>query len=313
MGLIEITYQDGKSRVTRLRGTYPMRFIEASTTNQICPVIFILGFGGGMVSGDELHIQGHIHSLAKACLRTQGSTKIFKNFDSQITSQNFHFHLREGSFLAILPDPVTCFKNADFRQSQIFSLTKTSSLVLVDWYTSGRSSNGEQWAFKRLNNQIKVYIEDKLIFLENLELQNTAMGTVADKVGHMGVFGTVLFVGPKTTLTEEMEHSLQSFQCRQSFRQKLTESILHPSPPLPSTASSASASASAFTTNHVHNNKSNLGTEPLISVSRLAVGVTVLRFATMTTEEAYVLLKNILSPLQMELGFVPYADRIHHA
>ncbi|KAJ2686969.1 hypothetical protein GGH99_003363 [Coemansia sp. RSA 1285] len=54
-----------------------------------------------------------------------------------------------GSLACLLPDPVTCFEGAMYNQRQAVRLhdAQSSSLVLLDWMTSGRMSRGERWAF----------------------------------------------------------------------------------------------------------------------------------------------------------------------
>ncbi|CAN0333704.1 unnamed protein product, partial [Ectocarpus sp. 8 AP-2014] len=44
-------------------------------------------------------------------------------------------------------------------QHQRFLLEHDSSLVLVDWLTSGRMSRGEGWAFNRLESRNEVMVQ----------------------------------------------------------------------------------------------------------------------------------------------------------
>ncbi|CAG8633583.1 7473_t:CDS:2 [Diversispora eburnea] len=53
----------------------------------------------------------------------------------------------EFNFLQ-LPGPTTCFQSADYSQYQKFKLEDDiSSLIVLDWFTSGRMSRGERWEF----------------------------------------------------------------------------------------------------------------------------------------------------------------------
>ena len=77
---------------------------------------------------------------AVSSFRTQGSTKIFKSPSGSYCKQKLRFHVENNACLVFAPDPTTCFDASCFKQNiQIaLSSTSTSSLLLVDWYTSGR-------------------------------------------------------------------------------------------------------------------------------------------------------------------------------
>jgi len=120
-------------------------------------------------------------------LRTQGSTKIFKSQQISESSsialetyQHIDYQLHANSLLAVIPDPMTLFASATFRQEQIFSLDKSASLVFVDWFTSGRSGRGEEWDFSRLQARTRVSIGGECVFVDNLDLQDTTMGSISD-------------------------------------------------------------------------------------------------------------------------------------
>lgn len=157
--------------------------------------LFIVGYGGGLVSGDSISLEIDVGSNSTLLLLTQGSTKVFKSrksFSSKqeltlekkqisnqsrleqtsnsssldqsssststhdsnsnpapskilvesnpTTSQIFKCLIRKDSTLILLPDPVTCFTNSKYYQTQFFDLRdkETSSLVLLDWITPGR-------------------------------------------------------------------------------------------------------------------------------------------------------------------------------
>ncbi|KAJ2403023.1 hypothetical protein GGI23_000275 [Coemansia sp. RSA 2559] len=131
-------------------------------------VSYILTYGGGIVHGDQLHIDVHAGRGCALLMLTQGSTKVFhrtrgrqpsylKNakldaiHDSNQTYQTMMVDVEPEALCCLLPDPVTCFEGAMYNQRQAIRLhdPRTSSLVLLDWMTSGRMSRGERWAFDK--------------------------------------------------------------------------------------------------------------------------------------------------------------------
>jgi urease accessory protein len=63
-----------------------------------------------------------------------------------------------GGALFLLPDPVTCFRDAAYHQAQTFHLARGASAVLLDWYTSGRRARGEEWAFAKYYSANEVFV-----------------------------------------------------------------------------------------------------------------------------------------------------------
>ncbi|KAL5986137.1 hypothetical protein ACLOJK_028127 [Asimina triloba] len=115
--------------------------------------IYTLSYGGGIVSGDCISCSVAVGEACTAVLTTQASTKA-----------------RVGShaLLAILPDPVTCFSTARYTQKQIFRVASDSSLVIVDWLTSGRHECGEKWDFDLYKSTNNIFLEgNEPLFLDS--------------------------------------------------------------------------------------------------------------------------------------------------
>ncbi|PWN50618.1 hypothetical protein IE53DRAFT_387064 [Violaceomyces palustris] len=132
--------------------------------------LYVVGYGGGLVSGDVVNLDVDVGQGSTLLMLTQGSTKVFKMREPKssgrqpresksdsasrfgirsspqppnlITRQNFRFVVRPQATLIVLPDPVTCFASSRYDQVQRFDVKdrNTSSLVLLDWITPGRAS-----------------------------------------------------------------------------------------------------------------------------------------------------------------------------
>ena len=126
---LEVSCHSGKSRVTKMKASYPCKFLTTSAGAGMFANVFILGFGGGVVSGDcqEMHVV--VLDGAVLYLRTQGNTKIFKSIDGKFSSQHSVFNLLDGSLLAFLPDPTCCFKGSRYYQHQVFNLSSTARSI----------------------------------------------------------------------------------------------------------------------------------------------------------------------------------------
>ena len=57
-------------------------------------------------------------------------------------------------------DPVVPFANSAYEQHQRFELSPKASVVAVDWYSGGRTTSGERWAFKLFSSRNELAIRD---------------------------------------------------------------------------------------------------------------------------------------------------------
>ncbi|WFD29623.1 hypothetical protein MSPP1_000633 [Malassezia sp. CBS 17886] len=117
-------------------------------------VLYVVSFGGGLVSGDEIMLEIDVGEGTRLVMLTQGNTKVYRErrggdpFASVLRSsgpgppsrQFSRYIVRPNATLLLLPDPVTCFARSRYEQTQLIDLrcAETSSLVLLDWFNSGR-------------------------------------------------------------------------------------------------------------------------------------------------------------------------------
>jgi urease accessory protein len=131
---------------------------------------------------------------AIALLATQASTKIYRSL--QPSSQFISAAIHHDALLAVLPDPVVCFAEADFSQEQHYDVAASGNLVLLDWITSGRHAAGERWAFTRYRSRIQISRDSRMIFFDGLTLQRET-DSIAARMGRFDVCATCVISGPR--------------------------------------------------------------------------------------------------------------------
>ena len=121
------------------------------------------------------------------------------------TQQRMDVAIADDGALFLLPDPVTCFRAASYNQTQTFRLSVGASLVLLDWFTSGRMSLGEQWAFSRYYSANEVWVGGRrvtkdVMLLEDAELFPVGGAlserTLVDKLAPYSCYATLILCGP---------------------------------------------------------------------------------------------------------------------
>lgn len=178
-------------------------------TPALVPLLFLLTYGGGLLSTDHIALTLTLSASTRLTLITQGSTKIYKPSSpssppSQKTStQNLTCTLHPNSALFYAPHPTQPFASSHYAQTQIFTLHKGASLGLLDWLSEGRRARGESWALGAWRGRNEVWTvapsadggqgKRRLLLRDSLILSGEGLKT---KMENLGVFGTLILVGP---------------------------------------------------------------------------------------------------------------------
>ncbi|XP_031397557.1 urease accessory protein D [Punica granatum] len=291
-GEVRVEKVGGKSMVTKCFSKYPLKFIipkKAGPSKTDSVWIYSLTYGGGIVSGDVISSGLYVGDGSTTVLTTQASTKVYKSLGSKCSEQLFEAEIGSDALLVVIPDPVTCFSTARYSQKQVFRVVPGSSLVLVDWITSGRHESGEVWDFNLYKSTNNIFFSDgQPLFLDTVLLEQGGIAPLAERMQDYRVIAMVVLLGPKlrhvqiriqedvkTMMSGQLRVSFSSLNCRKKPNPHNT------SPDKPALV----ASCSAF--------------------GPKRVGV-VVRIASMTTESVYSFLRHQLEDLEPLIGLSPY-------
>lgn len=185
------------------------------------------------MAGDEVRLELELDAGARCFLGTQASTKVYRNPKRRPCSQQTYAKLGRGSLLVFAPDPIQPFAGSSYEQRQEFHLGTDASLVLLDWFSAGRTARGERWAFNCFQSRNAVYLrgarpgetltysecetrnaelrsdsphvdcheeDSELAFLDSLRLSsNDGLLTATHRTGRFNCFATLLLIGPKVS------------------------------------------------------------------------------------------------------------------
>jgi len=194
----------------------------------------VLSYGGGLVGGDEVSLEVGVGEGASLVMLSQGSTKVFKDrfttrshiqrrirppdpnpsasiSPSPVTCQRMTVRVSKGATLYLFPDPVTCFKHASYNQLQTFHLENDASLIVLDSFTSGRKSLGEEWEFWRYYSVNDIWVNGQRVARDVMLLEQEKEGevkkdsrwngalparTLADRLAPYSCYATAILYGP---------------------------------------------------------------------------------------------------------------------
>ncbi|MCL7022888.1 hypothetical protein MKW94_014805 [Papaver nudicaule] len=172
-----------------------------------------------------------------------------------------------------------------YSQKQIFRMGLDSSLLIVDWITSGRHESGEKWDFKFYKSSNNIYLEDdQPLFLDSVLLEQGSTTTIVERMQNYQVIAMVILVGPKLkNVQNKLQDELKRIMCEQLY--------------MPSTFGRG-------------NNTKSAPTKPTFVASCSAFGPKgvglVVRIAATTTESVYKFLQHQLAIMEPLLGVSPY-------
>jgi urease accessory protein UreH len=164
-GMIRVEKVLGRSVATTVYARYPLKYLlpsKVASSKVDCVWIYAISYGGGILSNDA--ISQAVEVGGDGCsvvITTQSSTKIYKpRMAGDMAQQLLRARVAENGFLALLPHPITCFRASRYVQLQEFVLALDASLLLVDWFTSGRIDSGETWDFELYRSTNHVFLEE---------------------------------------------------------------------------------------------------------------------------------------------------------
>ncbi|XP_058096408.1 urease accessory protein D isoform X4 [Magnolia sinica] len=262
-GIVVVEKVGGKSKATRCFSKYPLKFIvpsKVASSKTDAVWIYSISYGGGIVSGDCISCKVSVGESCTAVLTTQASTKVYKSVGSKCSEQ--------------------------FLEKQIFRVASDSSLVIVDWLTSGRHESGEKWDFELYKSTNNIFLDgNEPLFLDSVLLEQGSSTSIADRMQDYQVIAMVILVGPKLKHVQN--------QVQEDVKKMMTKRFYAPASPcgtkieseygLPKPALIASCSV--------------FGPKDL--------GV-VVRISAVTTESVYEFLRHHLASMESLLGASPY-------
>ncbi|MEM6854854.1 MAG: urease accessory protein UreD [Planctomycetota bacterium] len=196
LGQLAFAYVAGQTATTRCRANAPLKLLTPKRQGDAAWA-YANTFGGGLVAGDHINLELDAGPHTTAVLTTQASTKVFHQQNGIGAKQDLTATVADHAKLFVLPDPLTCFADAIYRQTQRFTLSATSSLLLLDWFTAGRSASGERWDFAEYRSLNAVSIDGQEIVFDQTRLTaDTLAATGPLSVGGYDVLANVFLVGP---------------------------------------------------------------------------------------------------------------------
>lgn len=187
---VEMVFHE--STVTSAAASNPMKLLTPLARGKSVWA-YTSSFGGGLVAGDCTKLDVSVSGGARCFLGTQSSTKVYRNPAALPCTHSTQAEIKDDSILVFTPEPVQAFADSHYSQKQEFHLAPKASLVLLDWFSSGRAARGERWAFNYLESRNDVFIGGERALVDSILLSSREL---AAQMGRFNCLATLLLIGP---------------------------------------------------------------------------------------------------------------------
>ena len=188
---LTVTRARDRSVACRVFATSPLRLLTPRNHGHAAWV-YTSSYGGGLVDGDAIAMQVTVGRNACAFLSTQASTKVYRSPHGTIVETRAK--IEDAGVLIVAPDPVVCFAQSRYHQTQRFELAGHAGLVLVDWLSSGRRESGERWAFDEWVSRTIVRLDGRLL-VHDVQALRVTDGDLSTRLGEYDVIAAVIILG----------------------------------------------------------------------------------------------------------------------
>lgn len=177
---------DGVTLITDKYYKSPLKISKAfrdGDSGRLC--LYMVDVSPGMLNGDRYALDFSLEANSHLVLTNQSFTKVHPcpNDDARLHA---HFKVESGAVLEYFPEPTIPYAESKFKSVQRFDLAQGATLLFAEVTTPGRTHRDERFQFSRLDNQVEVYRDGKLVVWDHFLLQ-PAIHQV-DSIGAMEQF-----------------------------------------------------------------------------------------------------------------------------
>ena len=184
----------------------PAKFIapESHASGVLC---FISSYGGGMLGGDKVSINIEVGMNSGLILLPQANSRAYTNTEGKTARQDMNIKILKGGRFIFNADPLVLHEKSKFMQNTNLFLNENSGAILIDWFSIGRSENGEKFLFSDYSSNLSIsdssstFLIDRQHFTPDTVKYNLA-GSFADYSQMLNIFFSGTFINLAVTLQQ---------------------------------------------------------------------------------------------------------------
>ncbi len=128
--------------------------------------------------------------------------------------QGINIEIAANAFHVFFNDPLVMHKGGNLFQTNVITLQKGAVLLFVDWFSAGRTANGEVFEFERFDTSTKIEFDTEVVLWDNFKVapKKQDLQSPGAFANHIS-FANLFLVGDpedeKIILIESLSHKLE--------------------------------------------------------------------------------------------------------
>ncbi len=172
--------------------------------------LYILHPPGGVVGGDELHINVDLQKEASALITTPGATKFYRNTGA-LAHQIQTLRIANGCALEWFPQENIFFDQTHTHLSTRVELEETASFMGWEINCYGRPASKEYFESGEVMTRLEVYREGKPLILDGLLINDKHALQSPTCMNNYPCFGTFISTGVTQALLEKAREDIANY------------------------------------------------------------------------------------------------------
>lgn len=170
MSSLSIRSEDrgGRTVITDCAFSSPIKIAKPFYKNAYTELM-MMSASAGLLEGDEYNLTIRVGEHSALKFTGQSYTKVFCA-DKRGVKQRTNISVEKGGKLTYMPCPVIPFRGSIYSAQNEIRLSKDSTFALCDILSCGRAAMGEYFEFALYRSRTAVYVEDRLVLLDNVRL-----------------------------------------------------------------------------------------------------------------------------------------------
>lgn len=161
-------FQNQRTVIEEVFFTSPLKIAKPFYHNNYTQVMMMCA-SAGMLDGDIYDISLDIMPDTSLVFTQQSYTKIFKA-NKKGAEQNIRINVSDSAKLIFFSQPTIPFSGSIYNNFTEINLGRSSKFIMCDIISSGRLAMNEKLEFNIYRSRTAVYVENKLMFLDNQKL-----------------------------------------------------------------------------------------------------------------------------------------------
>ncbi len=187
--------------------------------------LYLLHPPGGVVGGDELHINATVTAQASVLITTPGATKFYRN-NGKLAKQIQTLKIHDGSTLEWFPQENIFFDDTHTQLITQIELEKTACFMGWEINCYGRPASNDMFEKGEVDTQLKIMRDGTPLLLDRLKIDVTETLQSPASLNGYPCFGTFIATGVTQELLEKSREAVGEIEGDQQLGITLIDDVL---------------------------------------------------------------------------------------